>query len=117
MIIDDQPVVLKMLSNFLSPMYTVVGKQDARDAVTYFGEGYKADAIISDIMMPLMTGTEFLKATREILGDMMPPVIILSGVEQSNERIKCFNYGAKDYMVKPFNPEELLIRLDNLLKN
>ena len=117
MIIDDQPMVIKMLSQFLSPTYNVIGKQDARDAVTYFAEGHNADAVISDIMMPAMNGTEFLEATEQLMGDMMPPVMMVSSVEQSSERLKCFKHGAKDYMVKPFNPEELLIRLGYMIKN
>ena len=45
------------------------------------------------------------------------PVLMLSSVENSNEKMKCFHHGAKDYMVKPFNPAELQVRLNNLITN
>jgi len=44
------------------------------------------------------------------------PLIVLSGEESSSERIKCLKLGANDYLIKPFNPEELALRIENLLR-
>jgi DNA-binding response OmpR family regulator len=44
------------------------------------------------------------------------PIIVLSGEESSQERVNCFKIGANDYLIKPFNPEELILRIDNLLR-
>ena len=115
MIIDDQPAVRKLLSHYLGKFYNVIEKSDANEASDFLNMGNRADIIIADVMMPVMTGIEFLQASVKKFGKALPPVLMLSSIENSAEKLKCFKYGAKDYIVKPFNPEELRMRLDNLI--
>ena len=115
MIIDDQPAVRKLLSHYLGHFYNVIEKSCASDATEFLDRGEWADVIIADVMMPEMTGIEFLEDSKKRFGKSMPPVMMLSSVENSTEKLKCFSNGAQDYLVKPFNPEELRMRLDNLL--
>lgn len=116
LIIEDQASTRKLLGHFLGQFYDVVEKENAADALSWMNEGNKPNAIIADIIMPEMTGLEFLSALNDS-GSEIPPVMMLSSVENSSEKMKCFNLGARDYIVKPFNPEELRVRVGNFFRN
>jgi DNA-binding response OmpR family regulator len=116
LIIEDQLSTRKLLGHYLGSFFQVVVKDSAIEAINWLNEGNKPEAIVTDIIMPDLNGVEFLKQIRGSEQKNIP-VIILSSVETSNEKMKCFNLGAKDYVVKPFNPEELRARLNNLIKN
>jgi CheY-like chemotaxis protein len=75
-------------------------------------EGNLPDLIICDIQMPNLDGYGFIEKVRQRGYTKHTPVIMLSGVESSKERIKCYRLGAQDFLAKPFNPEEL----DELIK-
>jgi len=115
MIIDDQPSTRLLLSHFLGNYYNIIEKSGAKEALKSLNEGEDADVIISDILMPDMSGIDFLTAYQKETHLKKTPVIVLSSVENSSERLKCFKYGARDFVVKPFNPEELHVRIMNLL--
>ncbi len=116
LIIEDQASTRKLLSHYLGNFYHVIEKENASDAISWLNMGHKPDAIVADIIMPEMSGVEFLSQLKNADPDS-PPVLMLSSVENSVEKMKCFNLGALDYMVKPFNPEELRIRINNLVRN
>ena len=113
LIIEDQLSTRKLLKNYLSNSFDVIEMETASSALDWLKEQPMPDAIVSDIMMPGMTGIDFLSVVKGMKN--VPPVIILSGMNNSTERIKCLTLGARDYMVKPFNPEELRIRLFSAL--
>lgn len=73
------------------------------------------DLIVADIQMPNIDGYEFVKQIRASGFFRNIPLIVLSGLESSNEKVKCLKLGANDYLVKPFNPEELAIRIELLI--
>lgn len=114
MIIDDQQSTRKLLKHFLGHSYNVIEETNCKSALATLATGTHADAIVSDILMPEMTGIDFLRAIQKTSASA-PPVIMLSGVENSSEKLKCFQFGAKDYITKPFNPVELRVRLKNVL--
>jgi two-component system chemotaxis response regulator CheY len=116
LIIDDQQSTRLLLSYYLGNYYNVIERPGAREALDLLDKGVRPDAIISDILMPEMTGIDFLKVYQQ-KGIQKLPVIMLSSVENSSEKLKCFQFGARDYMMKPFNPEELRARLSNALSN
>lgn len=116
LIIEDQLSTRKLLSHYLQSSFEVVEMENAIDALRWMQSGGNPDAIIADIMMPEMTGIEFLKALKNT-NLKMPPVLMLSSVENSNDKITCFKNGAKDYLLKPFNPTELSFRLHLMLAN
>ncbi len=113
--IDDELSIRMLLENFLSQTYNVVTCNDGQEGLKYLEQGDLPDLIVTDIQMPNLDGYEFVRNVRASGFFSNIPVIMLSGIESSNERVKCLKLGADDYMVKPFNPEELVIRIDNLI--
>ena len=113
--IDDELSIRILLENFLSQTYNVVTCDDGQEGLKYLEQGDLPDLIVTDIQMPNLDGYEFVRNVRASGFFSHIPVIMLSGIESSNERVKCLKLGADDYMVKPFNPEELVIRIDNLI--
>ena len=106
LVIDDEPSICILLENFLSKKYEVTCEYDGLEALRWL-ESNLPDLIICDIQMPIMNGYMFLEKLRQRGYTKHTPVIMLSGVESSKERIKCYQLGAQDFLAKPFNPEEL----------
>lgn len=90
-------------------MLTRNGK-DAIDAVKVLD----FDLVITDIMMPFASGIEILSALRSIGKDT--PVIVLSSLGQEEVVTEAFDMGAADFMVKPFSPNELMLRIKRLVR-
>ena len=88
----------------------VLNVNDAYDAMT----DHIFDLIISDIMMPRIDGFEFAKSVRELNNDI--PILFMTAKEDFESKKKGFHAGADDYIVKPINMEELLLRLEALLR-
>ena len=115
LVIDDEMSIRMLLENFLSKTYDVVTRNDGQEGLKYLEEGNMPDLIVADIQMPNLDGYEFLTNVRASGFFKNIPTIMLSGIESSTERVKCLKLGADDYLVKPFNPEELAIRIENLI--
>ncbi len=115
LIIDDELSIRMLLENFLSKKYDIVTKVDGREGMKYLEEGNIPDLIVADIQMPNLDGQELLRQIRASGFFKHIPMIVLSGIESSQERIKLLKMGADDFIVKPFNPEELSIRIENIL--
>ncbi len=115
LVIDDELSIRMLLENYLSKKYEVVTKVDGQEGIKYLEQGNMPDLIVVDIQMPNLDGYEFLKQLKASGFFKNIPVIMLSGIESSQERVKFLKMGADDYIVKPFNPEELSIRIDNLI--
>jgi two-component system chemotaxis response regulator CheY len=116
LIVDDEFPIRRLLEFFLTPKYTVIAKSNVPEAMNWLNDENVPDAIILDIEMPLFNGKDFLKIIREEMNLLHIPIIMLSGNEKTTERIECLNLGADDYLVKPFNPQELEVRINNLFK-
>ena len=104
--IDDELSMRTLLEFFLKETYEVVTIASGEEALDWLDETIP-DLIISDIEMRGMDGFEFLKQVRLRGYTKHTPVIMLSGKSESKERVKCYQLGAQDYLIKPFNPEEL----------
>ena len=104
--IDDEKTICFILENFLGKEYDVVVKNSAAKGLEWL-EDNLPDLIISDIQMNEMDGFELLREIRLMGFTKHTPVVMLSGKTKSEERIKCYQLGAQDYITKPFNPEEL----------
>jgi DNA-binding response OmpR family regulator len=113
--IDDELSIRLLLENFLSKTYDVITKADGMEALKWMEEGNLPDLVVADIQMPNVDGYEFIKNLRSSGFFKDIPLIMLSGIESSQEKVKCLKLGANDYMVKPFNPEELSVRIELLL--
>ncbi len=117
LIIDDNNFMKVLLKNLFSLNYNVQCVSNGYEALSWLYNGNMPNVIISDIVMPEMDGFEFLKNIRGSTFFNNIPLVVLSGVDKSNEKIRCLQLGANDYIIKPFNPEELTIRVHNLLKS
>lgn len=115
LVIDDEKSIRMLLENFLSKKYEVTAKADGMDALNWMQEGNLPDLIVADIKMPNIDGYDFIKNIRASGYFKDIPLIMLSSLNSSAERVKCLKLGANDYMVKPFNPEELSIRIEGML--
>lgn len=115
LVMDDEMSIRMLLENFLSKTYNVITCNDGQEGLKYLEQGNLPDLIVADIQMPNLDGYEFIQNVRASGFFKDIPMIMLSGIESSNERVKCLKLGADDYLVKPFNPEELAIRIENLL--
>lgn len=78
--------------------------------------GNDADFIIADLNMPNLNGKEFIKVIRSTNLFSEVPITILSGTDESKERIECLNLGADDFMMKPFNPMEVHAKIKAILR-
>ncbi len=115
LVIDDEQSIRMLLENFLGKEFEVITKNDGLEGIKFLEEGNLPDIIVADIQMPNMDGYEFLENAKASGFFNHIPIIMLSGNESSKERIKSLRLGADDYIVKPFNPEELYLRIKNIL--
>lgn len=115
--IDDELPLRKMMENFLNEDFEVITKGDGKDALDWIQLGNIPDLIVCDVNMEPMDGEEFV--TNIQTGELYKyiPVIMLSGDEESKTRIKFYELGVKNFLTKPFNPEELVVLVKLLLHN
>lgn len=117
LVVDDNTHIRVLLNHILEEEYEVILAEDGMIALTKLQSGLRPDLIISDLQMPNISGIEFLQHLKASYLFQDIPVMVLSGREKSVDRLSSLRYGASDYLVKPFNPEELSIRVENLLKS
>ena len=115
-IIEDDLYMQGIISQCLSENFSASVFNDGMDALAYLQEGNIPDIIISDLNIPNISGMQFLEQVRSSGFFNSVPVIILSGIESTETRIKCLEAGADDFIVKPFNPRELIARLKIILR-
>lgn len=115
-IVDDKDTIGKIISFYLNKEYECLYFDNPLKALQLMQGGTLPDLIISDIRMPEMRGDEFLRTikTNELYKDIH--VVMLSSEDSTTERIRLLEEGAADYIVKPFNPMELKIRIEKILK-
>lgn len=114
--LDDELSILKILDFYFGKNYNVVSKSNGKVALEWMQQGQLPDIIIADVNMPDMNGLEFIAQIRASGFFKDIPLIMLSGNEGTADKIKCLKAGADDYLVKPFNPEELEARIENILR-
>lgn len=116
LLIDDDPNLILLVKDYLEFRgYEVITAENGREALDIL-EREVPDMIICDVMMPEMDGYSFVKHVREEQRTSWIPVLFLSAKGQSQDRVKGLNTGADVYMVKPFEPEELVAQVESSLK-
>ena len=93
--------------------YTVFETHNGEEALDLMDKEY-VDLIVTDIMMPEMDGYELIKSLRE--ANYNTPILIITAKEDIEDKRQGFNLGADDYMVKPINIDELILRVKSLLR-
>jgi len=113
LVVDDDDRLRDLLAKFLSEKgFMVAMASDAADARTKMGT-LEFDVIILDLMMPGESGLEFAEDLRR---RSQVPILMLTAMGETEDRIDGLEKGADDYLVKPFEPRELLLRINNILR-
>ncbi|MBG9566352.1 hypothetical protein ABE38_13200 [Brevibacillus agri] len=113
LVVDDDPHIRELVALYLKDEgFDIVEKTNGADALAY-AENHAVDLAVIDIMMPQMDGWELCSKLREF-GDM--PIIMITAKGEAQDRIHGFKLGTDDYLVKPFDPVELVLRVKALLK-
>ncbi len=116
LLIDDDPNLILLVKDYLEFRgYEVTTAENGREALELL-EQQVPDMIICDIMMPEMDGYTFVEHVREQPSLDWIPFLFLSAKGQSQDRVKGLSKGADVYMVKPFEPEELVAQVESSLK-
>lgn len=113
LLIDDEKRMLDLLALYLKPhLYVCTKALGAKEALSYIKEDV-FDIILLDIMMPEMNGWELCTEIRQFTD---VPIIMVTAREQKEDIVKGLKLGADDYITKPLNEEELLARMEALLR-
>ncbi|NVK26855.1 MAG: response regulator transcription factor [Flavobacteriia bacterium] len=115
-VVDDDKVMRTLVNGILKDRYELKLFSSGKEALSSLYDGELPHLMILDLNMPEISGLETLKRIRESAFYKELMIVMLSAEESSNERVACFEAGANDYLVKPFNPKELHLRIDNLLR-
>lgn len=114
LVIDDDMRLRRLLRKFLVlEGYRVTEAEDAEDARRKL-EGLHFDAMVVDVMMPGETGVELVRALRD-RGDETP-ILMLTALDETDHRVAGLAAGSDDYLAKPFDERELMLRVGNLLR-
>ena len=113
LVIDDDDRLRLLLKQYLSKNKFKVSTCPNIEKANILLKEFSFDIIILDVMMPGKTGIEFLLEKDNII---KTPVLLLTALDQITDKIKGLKSGADDYLTKPFEPEELLLRINNILK-
>ena len=113
--VDDDPDILDVLNLTLSGHYQVFQANDGKAGLELVLQKMP-DLVICDYMMPVMNGRELCKTLKKDILLRHIPVIMLTGKGEVQDRISGIEAGADDYMIKPFDPDELLVRIKSILK-
>lgn len=115
LVVDDDIRIVKLLKQFLYKngflVSSAINVQEAKELLTFF----IFDLIILDVMLPDITGIEFANIIRS--NGSIVPIVMLTALSQASDRIKGLESGASDYLTKPFEPKELLLRINNLINS
>ncbi|MDE2384636.1 MAG: response regulator [Alphaproteobacteria bacterium] len=114
LVVDDDARLRGLLHSFLTGQGYRVTVAASAAAARQMMEGLAFDALVVDVMMPGETGLSFVKDLRGGLGQV--PVLMLSALSDAQDRIAGLASGSDDYLSKPFEPQELLLRLNNILR-
>lgn len=116
LLIDDDPNLILLVKDYLEFRgYEVITADNGKTALDIL-EDADPDMIICDIMMPEMDGYTFVENVRSNIKTRWIPFLFLSAKGQSQDRVKGLSKGADVYMVKPFEPEELVAQVESSLK-
>ena len=113
LVVDDDDRLRGLMVKFLSDHNLLVtGAKDAKDARARL-VGLKFDLIVLDLMMPGESGLEFARHLRDASNI---PILMLTAMNETEDRIRGLEEGADDYLGKPFEPKELILRINNILR-
>jgi DNA-binding response OmpR family regulator len=111
--VDDDPLILKFITiNLEARNFKVLQAKDGEQALEIFDKN-QVDLILLDIMMPKINGFDVCSTIRN---KSAVPIIMLSGLDSPQDKASCFDFGADDYLTKPFSLKVLFARIDAVLR-
>ena len=113
LVVDDDDGIRNLVKQYLNKNNLLVTTANSAEDANKKIEVVKFDLIVLDIMMPGKSGLEF---TQENKNTLNTPIILLTAKGETSERVKGLEVGADDYLPKPFEPKELVLRIKNILK-
>jgi DNA-binding response OmpR family regulator len=113
LVVDDDPTVSEIVCRYLRAAGFLVDEASDGQAGLDMAERLRPDLVVLDRMLPLRDGIE---VCRRIRGDWEIPVIMLTALNQEEDRIDGLEAGADDYLTKPFSPRELVLRVQSVLR-
>ncbi len=113
LVVDDDDGIRELVKKYLNENNFLVTTAENAEIASQKVNLIKFDLIILDIMMPGKNGLEFIQDHRK---NLSTPIILLTAKGEANDRVKGLEIGADDYLPKPFEPKELLLRIKNILK-
>src|SRR3989344_7154516 len=115
LIIDDDPDILDVLTLALSEYYEILAANNGEEGLK-LAQSKAPDLVITDYKMPVMDGRQFCQTLKKDILLQHIPVIMLTGKGEVKDKVGGIDAGADDYVVKPFEPEELLARIKMILR-
>lgn len=113
LIVEDDKILSDTIKQCIKSKYSVEQAYDGQEGVLFATQDIY-DVIILDLMMPIMNGYEVLAELRK--KHIYTPVLILTAKDALEDKVRGFNIGADDYLVKPFEKEELIARIDAMIR-
>lgn len=114
LVVDDDERIRDLVSRYLMQNdFVPLSAASANEAEVIMGK-FDVDALVLDIMMPGISGLEFTKKLRQTEIDL--PILLLTALGETSDRIAGFEIGADEYLPKPFDPQELVLRLKAMLR-
>lgn len=114
LLIEDDNNTSKSIQNILKKEGFIVDATDLGQDGLEIGKLYDYDIIVLDLMLPDIDGFEVIKRLR--FAKIKTPVLILSGLDECNDKVKCLDIGADDYLTKPFQKNELIARMQAIIR-
>lgn len=116
LIVEDNQEMRTFIKMQLSDSFTIIEATNGKEGLT-LAEKHIPDVILSDNMMPVMTGVEMCKKVKEKLQTSHIPVLMLTAYALDKHQLEAYNCGADGYLTKPFSTEVLIARINNLIEN
>jgi DNA-binding response OmpR family regulator len=108
---DDEDLIYLLKLLLLRDGFIVHAATNGRDARDFVGSSRPTDIVITDLMLPYVSGFELISQIRENANWKRVPVIVLTGQVTERDTVRALDLGANDYVTKPYNPHELSARI------
>lgn len=116
LLVEDNEELMQILIALFLPFYTVISAFNGEEGLEKVADE-NPDLIVSDVMMPVMNGTEMCLRIKNNINLCHIPVVLLSALNSEEQNMEGLRCGADDYIGKPFNAKVLLLRCNNLIRN